>query len=442
MGFRLCEIFKPLCYDETISAFSRLRIDWRCRLAYTKGTTTQGKETAMMFWRKSKNAGEQDKQDKEDKVLHRRSEPALEPVIEDDPALPAFDESLKDELSLSEAAVIEEMKPLPVPEHTRADDAREREDLSDHSSEGGWFSRLTSGLSKSANKIAQGLTDVLTKSKIDAEALGKLEDLLLTADLGPQAAGRIIEEFSDSRFGKEITEEEVKQALAASIERILEPVAKPLVIEKPEDGPFVILVCGVNGAGKTTTIGKLAYHLELREKKKVTIAAADTFRAAAIEQLQEWGRRAHCPVIAKEIGADAAAVAFEAYAETKKAGRDVLIIDTAGRLQNKKNLMEELEKVIRVLKKQDSALPHAVLLVLDATTGQNAFSQVETFKEMVKVTGLAVTKLDGSAKGGVLVGLADKFGIPVHLIGVGEGIEDMQPFSAGHYAKSLVGLKD
>lgn len=393
----------------------------------------------MIFWRKSKNAAEQEKQEKEDRIVHHPSEPPLDSSFEDtaDP-----DEVLKHDLAPSETKLVEELVLSPVPAHTQADDAKEREELADHSSEGGWFSRLTFGLSKSANKLTQGLTDILTKSKIDAEALGKLEDLLLEADLGPQTAGKIIEEFSDSRFGKEITQEEVKAALAESIEKILKPVAKPLVIEKPEQGPYVILVCGVNGAGKTTTIGKLAYHLELREKKKVTIAAADTFRAAAIEQLQEWGKRAHCPVIAKDIGADAAAVAYEAYEETRKAGRDVLIIDTAGRLQNKANLMAELEKIIRVLKKQDSSLPHAVLLVLDATTGQNAYSQVEVFSEMVKVTGLAVTKLDGSAKGGVLVGLADKFGIPVHLIGVGEGIEDMQPFEAAHYAKSLVGLKD
>lgn len=393
----------------------------------------------MIFWRKSKNAKEQEQQEKEDKIVHPPAEPALSPADENG-AEPEV--VLKEEPEFHEAEAIEDLEVSPVPEHTRADDAQEWEDLSDHSAEGGWFSRLTSGLSKSAHKFTQGLSDVLTKSKIDADALSRLEDLLLTADLGPQVAGKIIEEFADSRFGKEVTEEEVKTALADSIEKILAPVAKPLVIEKPAEGPFVILVCGVNGAGKTTTIGKLAYHLELREKKKVTIAAADTFRAAAIEQLQEWGRRAHCPVIAKDIGADAAAVAFEAYAETKKAGRDVLIIDTAGRLQNKKNLMEELEKIVRVLKKQDAAVPHAVLLVLDATTGQNAFSQLEAFKEMVCVTGLAVTKLDGSAKGGVLVGLADKFGIPVHLIGVGEGIEDMQAFDAAHYAKSLVGLSE
>lgn len=387
----------------------------------------------MIFWRKSKNAGEQEKQDKEDKILHHPSEPLLEPAIESDPAPPP-------DAPPSETAVIESLKSIPVPEHTPAEDRKEREELADHSNEGGWFSRLTSGLSKSAQKWTQGIADVLTKSKIDAQALSQLEDLLLSADLGPSTAGKIIEEFADARFGKECTDEEVRATLAASIEKILEPVAKPLVVEQPEQGPYVILVCGVNGAGKTTTIGKLAYHLELREKKKVTIAAADTFRAAAIEQLQEWGKRAHCPVIARDIGADAASVAFEAYEETKKSGRDVLIIDTAGRLQNKKNLMEELQKIIRVLKKQDAALPHAVLLVLDATTGQNAFSQVEAFKEMVNVSGLVVTKLDGSAKGGVLVGLADTFGIPVHLIGVGEGIEDLQPFQAGHYAKGLVGL--
>lgn len=239
----------------------------------------------MIFWRKSKNAKEQEQQDQEDKLVHRPSEPALPPADEYG-AEPEV--VLKEEPEFQEEEAVDDLEASPVPEHTRVDDAQEREDLSDHSSEGGWFSRLTSGLSKSANKFTQGLTDVLTKSKIDAEALSKLEDLLLTADLGPQAAGKIIEEFSDSRFGKEITEEEVKTALAESIEKILKPVAKPLVVETPEEGPYVILVCGVNGAGKTTTIGKLAYHLELREKKKVTIAAADTFRAAAIEQLQEW----------------------------------------------------------------------------------------------------------------------------------------------------------
>ena len=389
----------------------------------------------MIFWRRSKDKGGKETQDKDDKLLHPRAEPALEPPTEYEAELPKEPEP-------TEIETIEELQPVPVPVHTPAEDAREREELADHSAEGGWFSRLTTGLSKSAQKWTQGIADVLTKSKIDADALASLEDLLLTADLGPATAGKIIAEFSDSRFGKECTEDEIKGTLAASIEKILAPVAKPLVIEKPANGPFVILVCGVNGAGKTTTIGKLAYHLELREKKKVTIAAGDTFRAAAIEQLQEWGKRAHCPVIAKDIGADAASVAFEAYNETKTAGRDVLIIDTAGRLQNKKNLMEELQKIVRVLKKQDETLPHAVLLVLDATTGQNAFSQLEAFKDMVNVSGLVVTKLDASAKGGVLVGLADKFGIPVHLIGVGEGIEDLQPFEAAHYAKGLVGLAD
>jgi fused signal recognition particle receptor len=221
---------------------------------------------------------------------------------------------------------------------------------------------------------------------------------------------------------------------------ILKPVAKPLETPKPDNGPFVILVCGVNGAGKTTTIGKMAHDFSLRQKKSVMLAAADTFRAAAIEQLKVWANRVHCPILAKDLGADAAAVAFEAYQKAKEEKRDILMIDTAGRLQNKKNLMEELEKIIRVLKKQDENLPHAVLLVLDATTGQNAFSQVETFQKMVNVTGLVVTKLDGTAKGGVLVGLADQFGLPVHAIGVGEKIEDLSPFSADEFANSLVGV--
>ena len=272
--------------------------------------------------------------------------------------------------------------------------------------------------------------------------LEQLEEVLISADLGPSTAAKLVEEFGQGRFGKEISEEEIKSALAESVAKILEPVAKPLEINKPADGPFVVLVCGVNGVGKTTTIGKLAQNLYYKDKKSVMMAAGDTFRAAAVEQLQEWAKRTHSGFYAKDVAADSAAVAFEAYQKAKEQGTDVVLIDTAGRLQNKKNLMEELQKIVRVLKKQDESLPHAVLLVLDATTGQNAFSQLETFKEMVAVTGLIVTKLDGSAKGGVLVGLADKFGVPVHAIGIGEQAEDMQPFAAKDYARSLMGLED
>lgn len=394
----------------------------------------------MVFWRKKKNAAEQEQDERDDKLLHRSNDPEIGPSTDDDVEM---DESVKHELNQSEMEVIDELDDSPVPKHTPAGDKQEKEELSDHTNEGGWLYRLTSGLTKSSHKITQGLGDILTKKKLDQAMLDDLEDLLITADLGPKTAAKIVEEFSKDRFGKDVSEEEVKLALASAMEEILKPVAKPLDISGAAQGePFVILVCGVNGAGKTTTIGKMAHDFVIHQKKSVMLAAGDTFRAAAIEQLKVWAERVHCPIIAKDIGADAAAVAFEAYEKAKAEKRDILMIDTAGRLQNKQNLMEELEKIIRVLKKQNEALPHAVLLVLDATTGQNAFSQVETFQKMVNVSGLIVTKLDGTAKGGVLIGLADQFGLPVHAIGVGEKIEDMSPFSAKDFVNSLVGVAE
>ena len=323
----------------------------------------------------------------------------------------------------------------------------------------GWLSRLTGGLSKSTQKITQGIGDILTKRKLDQEMLDELEELLITADLGPKTAAKIVSEFGEGRFGKDISEDEVKEALAESIVKILEPVARPLDFSfKPspltsplppvggggtEGGgnvPFTVLVCGVNGVGKTTTIGKIAHELHHKDGKKVMLAAGDTFRAAAVEQLEIWAQRSGASFVKKDVGADAAALAYEAYEKAKAEGVDVLLIDTAGRLHNKSNLMAELEKIVRVLKKQNESLPHAVLLVLDATTGQNAHEQVKIFKDMVNVTGLVVTKLDGSAKGGVVVSLADSFGLPIHLIGVGEQIGDLQPFNAREFARSLVGL--
>lgn len=391
----------------------------------------------MVFWRKKKNSKEQEQEEHDDRLLHRPSDPDLEPPTEYDAELnPDF---VDHELEEDEGEILEELDELPVPEHNPSDDSKESEDLSDHSNEGGWLSRLTSGLAKSTGKIGQGLSDIVTKKKLDQETLDQLEDVLISADLGPKTAMSIVEKLSQDRFGKEITEAELKEALADIMAQTLEPVARPLVTDKPANGPFVVLVCGVNGVGKTTTIGKMAKNLQ-KEHKHVMIAAADTFRAAAVEQLEVWAKRVHCKLVKKDVGADSAAVAYEAYEQAKAEGSDVLLIDTAGRLQNKKNLMDELEKIVRVLKKHDESLPHAVLLVLDATTGQNAFSQLETFKEMVNVTGLIVTKLDGSAKGGVIVGLADQFNVPIHAIGVGEGAEDMQPFNAHDYARSLVGL--
>ena len=398
----------------------------------------------MVFWRKKKNQAEQEEQEQQDKIIHPPKEPEIEPSTDYEPEM---DEDLKHELNETEDEILDELNGIPEPAHTPEDDAIEKaEENADENApaedekSGGWLSRLTAGLSKSSNKLTQGITDVLTKKKLDQDMLDELEDVLIMADLGPKTAAKVVEDFAKGRFGKDISEEEVKLALASSMSSILKPVAKPLETPKPDNGPFVILVCGVNGAGKTTTIGKMAHDFSLRQKKSVMLAAADTFRAAAIEQLKVWANRVHCPILAKDLGADAAAVAFEAYQKAKEEKRDILMIDTAGRLQNKKNLMEELEKIIRVLKKQDENLPHAVLLVLDATTGQNAFSQVETFQKMVNVTGLVVTKLDGTAKGGVLVGLADQFGLPVHAIGVGEKIEDLSPFSADEFANSLVGV--
>jgi len=303
----------------------------------------------------------------------------------------------------------------------------------------GWMARLKDGLSRSSNKLTGGITDLFTKRKLDNEALEELEEILITGDLGVETAMRICEQIAKTRFGKEVSPEEIREAVAEQIAPILEPVAKPLEVNS-ENKPHIILVCGVNGSGKTTTIGKMTKQFQ-EQGKSVMLAAGDTFRAAAVEQLKVWGERNNCPVIARDTGADAAGLAYDAIEQAKSAGSDILIIDTAGRLQNKSDLMAELEKVIRVIRKLDEGAPHDCLLVLDATVGQNAHSQVDVFKKMVNVTGLVVTKLDGTAKGGVLVALADKFNLPVHAIGVGEGIDDLKPFEARAYARNLMGLE-
>lgn len=299
------------------------------------------------------------------------------------------------------------------------------------------FQKLKDGLSRSSDKISSGVTDIFTKKKLDATTLEQLEELLITADLGPATAAKLAETVGASRFDKEVTPDEIRAALAAEIEKILKPAEKSLFTADAK--PFVILVAGVNGAGKTTTIGKLAAQFRA-EGKSVVLAAGDTFRAAAVEQLKVWGERTGCPVVAKEQGADAAALAFEAIDKAQAENADILLVDTAGRLQNKANLMEELSKIVRVMKKKIPEAPHATLLVLDATTGQNAHSQVDLFRQSVDITGLIVTKLDGTAKGGVLVGLVERFGLPVHAIGSGEAVDDLRPFTARDYAAAIVGL--
>ena len=294
-----------------------------------------------------------------------------------------------------------------------------------------FFDRLKSGLAKT------GLGEILTKKKLDADTIAELEEALIRADMGTSQAKKLVAAVAKGRYDAEITERELKSVLAGEIAALLASVQKPLTAA---DGvkPFVILVAGVNGTGKTTTIGKLAKRLA-EGGAKVTLAAGDTFRAAAIEQLRVWADRAKAEFVATKAGGDAAGLAFEALEKARVHGSDILIIDTAGRLQNKAGLMAELEKIARVIKKLDPSAPHAVLLVLDATTGQNALSQVEAFSATVPVTGLVMTKLDGTAKGGILVALAGRFGLPVHYIGVGEGEDDLQPFIAADFARALVG---
>ncbi len=300
-----------------------------------------------------------------------------------------------------------------------------------------WLAKLKSGLAKSSSKLTSGITDIFTKKKLDEAALEQLEELLIEADLGVAAAAELAAKLSRQKFGKEISEQEVRDTLAGDITELLRPVAQPLRIDTRRT-PFIIVVVGVNGNGKTTTIAKLAAQWKA-EGRSVMLAAADTFRAAAVEQLRAWADRIGVPLIAGAANADSASVAYQALERAKAEGAEVLMIDTAGRLHNKADLMAELEKIIRVLQKIEPSAPHAVLQVLDATTGGNALAQVEMFKSVVGVTGLIVTKLDGTAKGGVVVALAKAFGLPVHAVGVGEAIDDLQPFDPEVFARQLVG---
>lgn len=302
----------------------------------------------------------------------------------------------------------------------------------------GWWSRLTGGLKRTSSALSDRVTGLFTKRKLDATTLEDLEDALIQADFGVETATRMAEAVGKGRYEKGISPDEVRAILATEIERALDPVSVPITLDTARK-PYVILTVGVNGAGKTTTIGKLALKFKA-EGRSVMLAAGDTFRAAAIEQLRVWGDRTGVPVISRAQGSDAAGLAFDAFKEAREAGTDVLLIDTAGRLQNKAGLMAELEKIVRVIRKLDAEAPHATLLVLDATVGQNALSQVELFSQAAPVSGLVMTKLDGTARGGILVALAAKFGLPVHFIGVGEGVEDLEPFAARDFARAITGL--
>jgi fused signal recognition particle receptor len=300
-----------------------------------------------------------------------------------------------------------------------------------------FFDRLKSGLSRSTAGLSDSIAGVFTKRPLDKETVAEFEEALIRADLGAAFATKIAGEVANGRYNTLISTKEVRDILSAEIGKVLKKVEKPLAIDKDKK-PYVILVAGVNGTGKTTTIGKIAKRLS-DEGHKVLLAAGDTFRAAAIEQLQVWGQRTKSEVVARAAGSDAAGLAFDAIEQARKSGADTVLIDTAGRLQNKTGLMGELEKIVRVIRKLDPSAPHATLLVLDATTGQNALSQVEAFKAAVPLTGLVMTKLDGTAKGGIIVALADKFSLPVHFIGVGEAATDLQPFDAQAFANALTG---
>jgi fused signal recognition particle receptor len=302
-----------------------------------------------------------------------------------------------------------------------------------------WWQRLKGGLTRTSSQIGTAISDLVSKRKLDSATIEDLEDLLIRADLGVTVAARIAEAVAKGRYEKAIEPDEVKAILAREVEAVLAPVARPLVVDDAAK-PFVILVVGVNGSGKTTTIGKLAAKLR-QQGRRVVLAAGDTFRAAAIEQLKIWGERVGATVIARGQGSDSASLAYEALEQARGEAADVLIVDTAGRLQNKTALMGELEKIVRVMKKVDATAPHAVLLVLDATVGQNALSQVEEFAKVAGVTGLVMTKLDGTARGGILVAIAALHALPIHFIGVGEGVDDLEPFAAKDFARAIAGLE-
>lgn len=383
----------------------------------------------MIWWRKKKNDATQARDEAADKLLHPPGEPSLElPVEYESEMTDAQEESLNP----SEQDILDDLQLTPTPD-IKADTHQDPDS-------GGWLSTLRAGLAKTTHKLGDGLTDILKGSKtLGPQELQEIEDLLITADVGPELSARIAGDLAAAvKALPDKAPSAVRGALTDILTRILERGLAPLNVEKPANGPRVMLICGVNGVGKTTTIGKLAYQMHFKLGKKVMLAAGDTFRAAALEQLQIWADRIGCPLVKRDIGSDPAALAYESYAAAKEAGVDILIIDTAGRLHNKANLMAELEKIVRVLKKHDENVPHEILLVVDATTGQNAVTQAQTFLDIVDISGLIVTKLDGSARGGIILSLIERFDMPIVAIGVGEQIDQLQPFKPRAYAEALV----
>ncbi|MBQ0710645.1 MULTISPECIES: signal recognition particle-docking protein FtsY [unclassified Ochrobactrum] len=375
-------------------------------------------------------------------------EPVVEPVVEPEPESVAEPEKPEVAKAPDAAVVKEAVEPAAQPEAVKPKKVKVARAVEEHKEEApveaapepklSWFERLRRGLLRSSNSLSESIGGIFTKRKLDDDTLQDLEDVLIQADLGLETAIRVTDALASGRYGKDVTGEEVRTIMGAEIEKVLGPVARPLELDLSHK-PHVILVVGVNGTGKTTTIGKLAAKLTAGGLK-VMLAAGDTFRAAAIEQLHIWGERTGSPVVSSKLGADAAGLAYDAWEKAKEAGSDVLIIDTAGRLQNKAELMDELAKIVRVLGKHDPEAPHTVLQTLDATTGQNALNQVEIFKNVAGVNGLVMTKLDGTARGGILVAISAKHKLPIYFIGVGEGVDDLEPFAAKDFARAIAGV--
>ena len=376
-------------------------------------------------------------------------EPVVEPVVEPGPE-PVSEPEQPEVAKAPDAPVVKEeaAEPAAQPEAAKPKKVKVAKAVEEHKEEApveaapepklSWFERLRRGLLRSSNSLSESIGGIFTKRKLDDDTLQDLEDVLIQADLGLETAMRVTDALASGRYGKDVTGEEVRTIMGAEIEKVLGPVAKPLELDLSHK-PHVILVVGVNGTGKTTTIGKLAAKLTAGGLK-VMLAAGDTFRAAAIEQLHIWGERTGSPVVSSKLGADAAGLAYDAWEKAKEADSDVLIIDTAGRLQNKAELMDELAKIVRVLGKHDPEAPHTVLQTLDATTGQNALNQVEIFKNIAGVNGLVMTKLDGTARGGILVAISAKHKLPIYFIGVGEGVDDLEPFAAKDFARAIAGV--